>query len=45
MTMTLKCSHCGRLTRHVILRDGHPYRDSMEQRQFGGWVPGKGVER
>lgn len=40
MTVTLKCSHCGRLTRHARLRDGDPYRDSMEQCQTLGWVPG-----
>jgi hypothetical protein len=39
MTITLKCGHCGRLTRHAKLRDGDPYRDWMEH-QTPGWVPG-----
>jgi hypothetical protein len=41
MTITLNCGHCGRLTRHAKLRDGDPYRDSMEERQTLGWVPGE----
>lgn len=32
MTMTLKCSHCARCTRHALLRLGK-FRDSLEERE------------
>lgn len=32
MTMTLRCLSCDGCTRHAILRDGDPHRDSAEIR-------------
>lgn len=41
-TDTLKCDHCGALTRHALLRDGDPHADFAEQRMYGvaadGWA-------